>query len=279
MRRILFWVVLFMGVGLLAEASFVLSETPAEEGAENITLSVVAVNPSKEKMQSTQVKIYLPEEVKPTDIMEKGELEVDYDTDKSIYYVYKNDVELAPLETHVFEIQIKDIWLIPEPERDSLHAQAEKLLSRLEGTDSYAQAKPVVESVYVRLEDIAKTQGDDTVSRDQHIGLYRSNLKIMGSIKEDLARLEKLLAFAGNPPVPEVLEHAKLKSNAPSKTTTWMIIFTILGFIALLGVVFFITWQRQARLQDFSEAKRQAFPEAEAPQAEVPKKEGIGMGS
>jgi hypothetical protein len=60
--------------------------------------------------------------------------------------------------------------------------------------------------------------------------------------------MEKLLTFVGGPPVPELLEESPLKSDAPSTTTTWLIICLIIVFIGLLGGQFFFTWNRRARL-------------------------------
>jgi len=162
-----------------------------------ITLRVTTINPSRDKMQTTPVRIYLPKEVQPRDVLDKGELYLDYDTDRSLYYVYKDDVELAPLETRIFEVDLRDVWIIPDSERMALKQQAQVFLERLGDSPYYHQNQTVLQSIFSRLDEIEKTQQDQTVSRDQHIGLYRSNLTVMREIKEDLARLERLVAFTG----------------------------------------------------------------------------------
>ncbi len=83
-------------------------------------------------------------------------------------------------------------------------------------------------------------------------------------IKEDIAKLEKSLATAGGPLAPDILAKTKIKSELPSKTMTWIIIFIIIIFSGLLAAVLFFTWHRQARLtsEAILSAKQSAFPES-----------------
>ena len=113
------------------------------------------------------------------------------------------------------------------------------------------------------------TQHDESLSRKSRIGAYRYHLQTMAEIKEDLARMEKLLAFIGGPPVPDILTESALKSDAPSQTTTWLVIFLIIIFVGLLGGQFFLTWHRRAQTQDLALVRQVAFP----PSQRVPAKE------
>jgi hypothetical protein len=116
------------------------------------------------------------------------------------------------------------------------------------------------------LDQIATSQADESLNKELHIGLYRSNLLVIERIKEDLARLEKLLVAVGAPPAPEILAESKLNLKTPSKATTWFIILAILVFIGLLGAVFFFTWHAQGKAtQDFSEEEKDKKPSDEDP--------------
>ncbi len=228
-----------------------------------MTLRVVAVNPSGDKTRTVPVRIDLPQEVKPTDIIEHGELQVEYDTERSLYYVFKPDVALAPKQTKVFEVVVKDVWFIPDAQLDSLRAHTKLLLKRLEKSEYADSAKELGESILTRLDEIQKLQNDETISRKQRIGNYRRNLQALAVIKEDLARMEKLLSFTGGPPVPTMLEESPLKSDAPSKTTTWLVIFLVVIFMGLLAGQFFFTWQRRVKTaSDFSGEQAAAFPKS-----------------
>lgn len=215
-------------------------------GEDNMELSVVAVNPSKTKTQDVPIKMYLPQEVTPADIVDSAGLEVEFDPDKSIYYLYKEGVTLKPAETKTFNVEIRDVWIIPQDQLDALREQTAFVLGRLEGSEFYESAQKLAETIYNSLDIVARTQSDQTVSRRRHIGVYRDNLDIIKQVKENIALMEKKLTLPQALPVPEVLEQPKMKTDAPTKTTTWMIIFIIMTFMGMLAGVFFFTWRTQA---------------------------------
>ena len=231
-----------------------------------ITFKIAAVNPSAEKRQTVPVRIELPQEVKPEDILDKGDLDLEFDEERSSYFVFKKDVPLAPKETKVFEVLVKDVWFVPDAQLASLREYTGVVLKRLESSEYYSSAKQLGASIVQRLDDIAAVQNDEALSRKSRIGAYRLNLQTIERIKEDLARMEKLLAFTGGPPVPAMLEESPLKSDAPSTTTTWLVIFLIVIFIGLLGGQFFMTWHRRAMApQELSAVKQAAFTSAKQP--------------
>ncbi len=228
---------------------------------EPVTMSVVAVNPSAEKTQVVPVKIELPQEVTPKDILETGELKLEYNEDRKAYSVYKEAVALAPKETRVFAVVVRDVWFIPQGQLDSLRGYTSLLLGRLQKSEYFATAKELADSVLKRLDRIQTTQNDDSLSRKSRIGAYRYHLQTIAEIKEDLARMEKLLTFVGGPPVPEMLKESPLRSDAPSQTTTWLVIFLIIIFVGFLGGQFFMTWHRRAQVtQDLTLVRQVAFP-------------------
>ncbi len=235
---------------------------------EPMTLRVVAVNPSTDKSRTVPVRIDLPQEIKPADIMDRGELDIEYDTDRSLYFVHKNDVALAPKQTKIFEVIVRDVWFIPDPELEGLRSQTNLLLKRLESSEYRDAGQQLGDTILARLEEIAQVQNDETIGRKQRIGGYRRNLIALQEIKDDLARMEKLLSFVGSTPVPEILEHSALRSDSPSTTTTWLVIFLIVIFMGLLAGQFFFTWQRRVKASaDFSNEQQTAFPRSNAVEA------------
>ena len=235
-----------------------------ESEREPMEMSVVAVNPSDTKTQTVQIKTYLPKEVTPDTILDSSGLDVEFDSEQSMYYVYKEKVKLNPGETKTFNIEMEDVWIIPQGRLDSLKVQVESVIMRLEGSRFYEPSQLLGETIYKALDTIALTQDDDTVSRKSHIGIYRNNLKIIDQIKDDIDRLEKQLVVASSLPKPDVLEDSDLKTESPTESTSWMIIFIIMLFIGMLAGVFFFTWQTQAHATKnlISEARDKAFPES-----------------
>ena len=240
-----------------------LTASAQERERESIELSVIAVNPSDVKTQTVQIKTYLPKEITPDMIIDASGLDIEFDSEQSMYYVYKDEVKLNPAETKTFNIELKDAWVIPQGRLDSLKVQTESIVTRLEGSQFYESAKLLGETIYNALDTVALTQDDDTVSRRSHIGIYRNNLKIVAQVKDDVDRLEKQLVVASSLPKLDVLEKSELKTESPTESTSWMIIFIIMLFIGMLTGVFFFTWQAQAHATKnlISEARESAFPE------------------
>ncbi|MCK5451320.1 MAG: hypothetical protein KAI70_06110 [Candidatus Omnitrophica bacterium] len=228
----------------------------------DVKMRVVAVNPSETEFKTTKVQIYLPEEVTPGDIVDPGELLIEYDAKKSIYYMHKKEVELGPRQTKIFEVLIRDVWIIPEVELGLLEKRTTRILLRLQDTDYYKEAVQMADIIFQRIEEIRTGQSDITISRENHIGIYRTNLKVVERIKDDIDKLEKLLIYVGGPPSPEMLEDSELKMDSPTDRTTWFIIFIIIGFMGLLGVVFFFTWHQQAQITEkvMLNARKTSFP-------------------
>ena len=236
----------------------------------SVRFRIVAVNPSKVRTQKVQVKNYLPQEVTPKDVMDLGGLEMEYDSAKSIYYVYKDNVELAPSEVRIFEVEVEDIWFVPQEKLSELKSRTDSIMERLEKTEYYEKAKEIADTIYPRIEEIVTSQSDDTVSREQHIGIYRQNILVVEQIKEAIAKLEKILATAGGPLAPEMLAKTKIKAESPTKYITWVVIFIIIIFIGLLAGVLFFTWHRQTRLtrEELLAAKKAAFGSGPGPEEE-----------
>lgn len=269
--RAIGWGMLAMLAGAYAGSAFA-----ATAERDPITFKIAAVNPSPEKRQSVPVRIELPQEVKPDDILDRGELDIEFDEDRSSYFVHKKDVQLAPKETKVFEVVVRDVWFIPDQELSSLKSYTGIVLKRLESSEYYDSAKQLADSILERLDSIAAVQGDESLSRKSRIGAFRINKQTILQIKEDLARMEKLLAFTGGPPVPAMLEESPLKSDAPSTTTTWLVIFLIVIFIGLLGGQFFMTWHRRSQAPQELTAVTQATYPTGRPQAGKPAAPGNG---
>ena len=249
--------------------------TSVEGGS--VVFRILAANPSKVKPQKVQIKNYLLEEVKPRDIMDLNGLELEYDAEKSLYYVYKNDLELAPGEVRAFRVHVEDIWFVAQSILTDLRERASGILSRLEKSEYYAQAKAIGDSIFSRLDYIVTSQDDDSMSREQHIGLYRENVKTVAAIKEDIAKMEKILVTAGGPPAPEMLAKSRIKANEPTKTMTWIVIFLIVIFVGLLAGVLFFTWYSQTKIskEELLSARKNAFPESTAQKGKEEDKAGV----
>jgi hypothetical protein len=266
---ILVWMFLAVQTAVFAEeaaAPAPAAEAPAEEKKDEaasaetpskaIKLRIVAVNPSKDKTQKVPIKIYLPKEVIPDDIIDMGQLKVGYDSEKGMYFAYDDAAELKPLETKIFEVKLEDVWKVKEAEIDKVKNHMKLALSRLEKTEHFAQAKVIVDSIDRRMNEIIAKQEDTSISREEHIGAYRVNLMTMNQIRQDINVLEKMLQHTGAPPSIELLKDTVFEKKTDlDRITAWKLIFSIIAFLALLGAGFYIRWFLLARAASRSQAK------------------------
>jgi len=228
-----------------------------------VKMRVVLVNPSAKKAQTKSVKTYLPKEVTMKDIKDNGGLDVEYDQEQGAFFASKNDIELAPLETKTFELVIDDVWNVSDDKLQGLRGRTDRTLGLLKGKPHYAEAEVLGKTIYGRLENILKAQNDPAASKQQHIAYYRDNLTLLKTVEDDIDKLEKILVAVGGPPNLDLIEKSDVNLKSPSSKTTWILIFIILIFVAILGGAFYFTWQRQASITEniFTKEKGNSFSE------------------
>jgi hypothetical protein len=161
--------------------------------------------------------------------------------------------------------------------------RTERLTSLLAQTDFKDQATFLGEDILKLLNEIGQTQSKKDVSTERHIGDYRRNITKLDEARKNLAKLERLVIQTGGSPGLtligkgiggkkgegvgksageavrggqglEWLEKSIFRGKAPNVTTTWKIIWLIVGFLAAMSFLFFILWWVQIKK---SEGKKQ----------------------
>lgn len=228
---------------------------------ENIVLKALLVNPSQTQKKFLPFKAYLPQEVKPEDILEKGDLKIAYDAQQAAYYVFK-DMELKPGGTVTYEILIKDIWNVSPEEINSIRSEVDKITKLTENSDFEERANFLKNSIESKLKLISDRQAVPPPTADRHISEFRENQRILEMVKSDLAALKSLLA----------------QMNKPiSSTSTWKLILGITTFLGILGFAFFIMWSRQVKgsAEKVEKGKKESIISGEKREAEQEKKVDI----
>ncbi len=197
-----------------------------------ITLRVVAMNPS-DADQIVPVKVYLPMETKPEDIIYKEDLEVGYDTQQGSYYVH-GEYTLKPKEVLEKEIELKDIWVIDEAQVALLRQEAKSITDDFKKTNYAEKAALIYQGIDKKLQEVSQMQEVSSVSPGYHISNYRNSISLLNSAKADLLAAKTLLAEVS----PKGLARF-----------TWKIILFIIIFLGVLGAGFFFIWQRQSKIE------------------------------
>lgn len=211
---------------LIVSSSLFVSQAEA-----SIVLKLVAANPSKEQVQKVQVKAYLPKEAKPEDVIDKGDLDIAYDTQQGSYFVY-GEYELKPGELLEKDIEMRDIWVIPVSDIEFLRLETQKLTDLLKNTEFSDRVSFLKNNIDSKLNQIMENQKNSPPNPERHISDYRDNLKIMDSIKADLALIRGFLSQVK--PMPMIV--------------VWRLLIAIVMFLGLLGISFYFVWQKQLKV-------------------------------
>lgn len=211
---------------------FLLLFFSSAEAAGSITLRLMAVNPADSE-QTVPIKVYLPMEVKPEDIIYKEDLNVAYDAQQGNYYVF-GEYQLKPKETLEKEIEIKDIWVIDASQVALIRQEAKEVLEQFKKTQYLERANLLYDGIDKKLKEVEALQDKASVNPSYKISNYRNSLSLLNSAKADLLAAKTLLS--------EV-------SPRGLSGLTWKIILFIIIFLGILGLGFFIIWQRQMKIE------------------------------
>lgn len=197
-----------------------------------ITMRLMAVNPADSE-QTVPIKVYLPLEVKPEDIIYKDDLEVTYDAQQGSYYVY-GEYLLKPKEVLEKEVEIKDVWVVDLSQVAILRQEAKEILENFKKTNYFERANAIYNGIDKKLKEVEQMQAVSAASPGYKISNYRNSVSLLNSAKADLLAAKTLLT--------EVSPRGLAKF-------TWKIILFIIIFLGVLGAGFFFVWQRQTKLE------------------------------
>ncbi len=200
------------------------------EAFASIVVRAVLVNPSATQKRIVPFRSYLPKEVKPDNVIDMGGLDIAYDPKEGSYYVFR-EYELQPKETVTIEIELEDVWKIPQEDITSLRQEAERVTKIMANTDYYERANYLKNSIESKLTQIEHSQSVQNPNPGGYISDFRENSRLIESVKSDLTAAKTLVAEA--------------KAIAPM--LTWKLIIAVLIFLGILGLVFFIVWQKQIK--------------------------------
>ena len=256
----------------------------------SVILKINVANPSRTEPQTIPVKAYLPKEASPKDIIDLGDLKLDYDPDTGLYFVHA-EVTLEAGQSITKMVHMNDVWVFTEEQLSSFVDQAKGMASRLEKTPYAEKAGALVLGIEKKVQEILKRQAETAANPGEHIRAYRQGITTITTIEQDLSALER---WKGEAPgeegqgkrLPEKRPPGKgslldsgdsdsrialmAGSDGPpdqggaplgrsiSLTTAWRIIFGILAFLAVLSLIFFMTWHRLLRVT--MEREQQAIP-------------------
>lgn len=214
--------------------------TAAQEAAASIVLKAVVVNPSSVRTQEATLKAYLPKEAQSEDVIDAGDLELDYDIEKGMYYVHKKFV-LGPGESKTRAVEIRDVWVFSRDELESLSGDAMAMLKKLDKTSYFETAVALQKEIMEKKDEILRKQEEALDARPQtHIAVYRENKEKLNSIEEMLSKLQTMVTHV------ELSKKTGTDKGKVSVKYSWWVIIAVISFLGLISFMLFVVWQKKA---------------------------------
>ena len=210
----------------------------------SVVLKMIVINPSSSQARTISFKHYLPREAEPKYIIDKEDLELDYDQEKDLWFVYK-EIKLAPGESVVKKVEIKDIWVISDEEITSLRNQARELMKPLESTSYFAQAATLKSETDKLLDSILRKQKEYKASPEEHIVTFRENKESLQAAESNVVALKTLVA--------EVSGKSGILGSlfGVSTTMVWAIILIVVVGVAVLMILLYSILMRSRALEEY----------------------------
>lgn len=208
---------------------------PEDEDVKTAVIRITVRNTSPNETRRVDVKRELPPEIRPYDVLNSGDLEVATDPKTQLAYVYKNDVEVGPGESVGYEVIIRDKWNINQARISALLEAVSNIRSSLADKESYASVEQALEKIEKSLNAVAAEEGPSQLNAE-YVAFYRNQATQLDMIERKITRLESALR-----PISKTTKLG-FKAKPPSMRTTWLIIYIILGFLALMSLLFFLRW-------------------------------------
>jgi diguanylate cyclase (GGDEF)-like protein len=253
------------------------------DSPQTVSFKVTVENPSAVETKAVPLKYFLAKEIKAKDIVDAGGLNVGFDFERGLYYVFNDEIALAPTEEKIFEVTLKNQWAIDKRTVYSSKIFIESMLRaarQVKGQDSVERlGQETLEQVYQLLE-----RGDFTELTEDSVVAFRQDEKKLEGIARNEKKMEDLLTQAGVSPeeillqqeaackeakelgfskqelekglntasLPEtenlkVIAGTIFKGKSISSVSTWKIIGYIILFLGVISSVFYFVNIREQK--------------------------------
>src|SRR3989338_3705376 len=197
----------YISIPSICLASFLGFVSQAQCG---VVIKVRAINPLEEEAPVT-IHYPLPGGITAEDVIGKrisrgrgspapADFQINFDESKKAYFV-DHQMNLAPKEIVVLEVEAKDVWTVPQKTIDEFKSQAESLLKMQPQGEGGEDAGPdpvaakLKEEIFRQLEQVVAAQKASGITQagvQGHIDAYQKNREILQQVGMDPAMLRNI---------------------------------------------------------------------------------------
>jgi len=211
------------------------------EDYKEIVFQISVKNSSPSALRNIDLKRDLPDEINVDDVLDAGDLSVARDIKRNITYVFsKKKVKLAPNQTKTYDIKIRDKWNVNEPRISSLQSRIKDVVGSIGEKGQYKSVDDDLKILERKLISIRNEEGPAELGAD-YVAFYRDQTRRLDSLEQEIFRIEASLR-----PVDKKAKRG-FKVQPPSLKTTWLVIWSILGFLGVMSLIFFLRWMGRGK--------------------------------
>lgn len=228
---------------------------PPDAGSAAATGNVVVIkfkvtNPSLTQKKSIDIRRDLAAEIKPSDIVGAGGLLVGFDSVKGVTCVYTNKLELEPNGSREFSVQVHNPWAGLPAKLGRLQTRANELYSLAKGTKAYESVESDIKSVVDELQSLAQVKAPEGMN-EQYVVYARKQSMELSRIEGRVMRVEELFQPREKPQ--NIFGAPMLNVKPPSRRSTWIIIYSILGFLGVVSLLFYLRWYGKTKAEQLDQ--------------------------
>ena len=161
--------------------------------------------------------------------------------------LYSPGIVVRPDEPVSLEILVADRWIVAPARYVYLDSKATNVQARAMGSkreDINNEAQQLLNRL-----NVIRTAERPPFS-DEYIASYHKQIEELDQIEEELLKLDARLTPTQERRIFDAPVLSKVE--APSRSTTWLIVFIVIGFLFLFSVMFFLRWYGKGKDETMS---------------------------
>jgi len=204
------------------------------------TVRITVKNTSPDTVRKVTVQRKLPLEVGPNDVLDTGGMDVKRDA-RTGGVLVEQTVDVAPTNTIVYEVKIRDKWDLSAVRIPELRTMATNLLASIKETGKLQSVESELAHLVQTLNQIGDKKGPTELNAE-YVAYYREQARQIDAVEAQISRLQSLLK-------PVQGQKRGFSVKPPNLKTTWGIIYSILGFLGLLSLLFVLRWMFRSKAE------------------------------
>ncbi|HQP10970.1 MAG TPA: hypothetical protein PKV41_06270, partial [Candidatus Omnitrophota bacterium] len=178
---------------LVEESLKIERENIALDPRDTIVMRIDVENPSATKPRTAPLRFFLAREVQASDVLDPDVLRVGFDFEKSLYYVYDDQIALDPGETKEFRVTLNNRWAIDKRRLYGLKVYLEGLLKAMANDPELAESKELGTRTLNDIYSLLR-RTDPIELTEEHVAAFRNDLTKVDRIRQTVQGLEDALA-------------------------------------------------------------------------------------